>query len=110
VSLSFRQMAVNDAMVKRPGTIVNDKRSGEVIIVPSMKVTALFPAELELIQRHGLESTAKIYVCYSEGDYDIRDGDILSVGRKSYPIRAYGLWSEIDSKDTHEIVVEEIKT
>lgn len=109
MSTSFSSLATVTASTKRAAAISSGKRGTPTTNITSLSCTPLDPTSPDLRQRLGLQTAHEVLQTYAEGtDLDIKEGDILVVGGREYPIVAVGDWTYSDSS-FKEIVVEDLK-
>lgn len=112
---SFAKVATVSASTKRPPAPLAGKRGEPVAHLPSFNCTPLDPvsatsgAWAKVEKRAGLETPLELLETFVDGaDYDIREGDVLIVADREYPIRAVADWTWRGDRYLH-LIVEELK-
>ncbi len=95
------------AMAKR-GAMVNGVRGAASIHVTDMVISALDPVTPEIAARVSTKAPTELLQVYVEGSPDLREGDMLVVNDRDYPIRSCAEWDWRGSRFLH-LVVEDIK-
>lgn len=80
-------IASTSAATKR-AEIVSGKRGAPAVNLTGLSITPLDPISPDTQNRLQLDTPFKMRETYTEGDYDIVDGDILTVDSVDYPVRA----------------------
>lgn len=106
---SFARMASVTASTKRR---VFDEAEGKVTApttnVASLSCTPLDPVDPELRERLALDTPHELLQTFTT-ETDIKDGDILVVAGKDYPIRAVADWTWDSSETFLMLVLEDLK-
>lgn len=98
MSASFTRLAVVNASTKRPPAMSNGKRGEPAARLGLVKCLPLDTAEQQRVRdlaaRLGmaLDAPLDILQTMTEGSQDIKEGDVLVVDTKEYPIRAIDDW------------------
>jgi hypothetical protein len=100
MSASFRRMASVTASTKRPPAVnlTTGQRGEPELHLPSLHCTPLDPAESQkardlafrLQQENG--RMYELLQSFTEATNDIREGDVVVVNGKEYPVRSVGTW------------------
>ena len=106
---SFSRMASVSASTKRPPAISSGKRGAASTKISSLKCTPLDPVDAETARRVNVGTGYEVLQCFTEAGQDIKEGDLLVVGSKEYPIRAVADWVWRGSTYLH-LFLEEQKT
>ncbi len=108
-SLAFlRQLTVHASTKRNP--IVNGQR-GEPTAdagLPDLLITPLMPASDGTIRRMVLDTPTRLLEAFTER-HDVRDGDVLVVGNREYPIKAVFTWDWRGEEFIH-LVVEDLRS
>jgi len=107
-SPSFLRMATVTASINRNPAPVSGVRGAPIEIIASIKCTPLDPVEGELRMRLSLDTPHELLQTFFESTQDIREGDVVVVGTKSYPIRSVESWSYLELT-TYHCILEELK-
>ena len=112
---SFARLATETATTKRSPVISGNKRGVPVAhITTAFACTPLDPADSERARdlafrlRQGTQGAFELLECYVDASLDIREGDVLVVDSRDYPIRGVGVWSW-KSADYLHLIVEDIR-
>lgn len=95
---SFSRMAVVTASTKRPPSLSGSKRGVPVTYLPFFRCLPLDTAEQQRVRElaarlgMGLDAPLDILQTMVDGAEDIKEGDVLVVDTKEYPIRAVDDW------------------
>lgn len=112
MSASFRRLATVVASTRRPPAVADGKRGEAVTHLTELRCTPLDPADAamrgQLVEREVVKAGAKILQTMCESDLDIREGDILIVNGREYPIRSMGDWAWRGG-DYKQLFVEELQ-
>ncbi|MFZ6029955.1 MAG: hypothetical protein ACOYYS_19755 [Chloroflexota bacterium] len=108
-SLAFRRQLTVHASTKR-SPIVNGQRSEPTAAagLQDLLVTPLMPASDGTLRRMALETPTRLLEAYTE-QHDVRDGDVLVVGNREYPIKAVFTW-DWHGEETLHLVVEDLRS
>lgn len=105
---AFGKLATVTAQTKRAPAISGGKRGEMEFHLANFKCTPLDVVDAELRQRLTLDTPHELLQTFVDGNLDIREGDLLVVGGKEYPIRAVADWTWRGSVYRH-LVVEDLK-
>lgn len=92
-SPSFRRQATVTASTKRLPEIVSGKRGSAVTKIVSLKCTPLDPVDPELRQRLQIDTPHEVLQTFIDGSLDVKEGDLLVVAGKEYPVRSAADWA-----------------
>lgn len=110
VSASFTYMATVTAYTKRPPAMQDGVRGEPEIHATNLRCTPLDPIDPELRERLQLSTPHELLQTFIAGDADVREGDILVVGGREYPVRAVGdWWWRPEDADYRWLVLEDLK-
>jgi len=93
--------------------MVDGKRGAKTVVdgLSGLKCTPLTPTDPEIRARLGLErSPHEVLQVSIHGNYDIRDGDDISIGGKDYPIRGIADYTWSDGVQSKRLIVEDLKS
>lgn len=99
MSASFRRMANVTASTKRPPPVIDGQRDEPQPYLVDIKTTPLDPADTQKARDLAFrlqQENGKMYEllqCFTESTNDIREGDVLVVGSREYPVRSTGDWA-----------------
>ena len=97
------------ASTKRAPAISGGKRGKAITNIPSLLCTPLDPVDENAQRRYSTNAAFEIKQTFCELGLDIREGDLLVVGSKEYPVRAVGNWNWRGT-DYLQLFIEEQKT
>lgn len=110
MSAGFTKMATVTASTKRSPAVSGGKRGAATENIASLKCTPLDPVTAEVAERFGLQTPHERLTCFTEGDLDILEGDILVVSSVDYPIKAVGEWTWPRSTTEYkQLILEQLK-
>jgi len=112
-SRSWKKIATKTVSIKRSPSLVDGKRGAKVAVdgLTDLRCTPLTPTDPEIRARLGLErSPHEILQISIHGNYDIREGDDLTIDGKDYPIRAIADYTWYDGVETKRLIVEDLKS
>lgn len=105
---SFSRLLTVTASTKRPPAVSNGKRGELVTHLTTLKCSPLDPISAELARRVALNTPHEVLQSFIGSD-DVREGDVLTVGSKDYPIRAVEDWANFRGVTFRVMVLEDIK-
>lgn len=105
--MSFSDMATVSASTKR-AAIVSGKRGTPSVNVAALDCLPLDPVSPELRQTMELETPHELLQTFVEGDYDIKEGDLLVVDAVEYPIKSCAEWTWRDTTQFH-LILEDLR-
>lgn len=105
---SFARLLTVTASTKRPPAVSNGKRGELAAYLSTLKCSALDPVSAEISQRVALNTPHEVLQAFVGAD-DVREGDVLTVGGKDYPIRAVEDWANFRGVTFRVMVLEDIK-
>jgi len=113
VSSFTDQMTV--ACSTKRSEIVDGQGEDPALEIPGLFCMPIMPVDAELASRAGLNTPLEIWQTFIEGNPDIVQGDILTIGSQDYDIRAvwdYGGWDGLadEDDDWKLLVLEEVKS
>jgi hypothetical protein len=112
-SPSFTRAASVTASTKRPPAITSGKAGAPATQLPALQCTRpVTPSNVhELVETFQLSTLATVKVCYTQGDLDIKTGDILVIATGDFagefPIRMvnmYGFGDDVRKELTIEVL------
>ena len=92
MSLAFRRLAKVVANTKRAPVISGGKRGAPATNLIGLRCLPLDPVSAELAQRVGLSTPHETLQTAVDAALDVKEGDVLVVGSREYPIRACEEW------------------
>lgn len=95
------------ASTKR-AVLVNGKKGAPATFIASLACSPLDPASAEIEQRFQVKTPYSLLQTFVKGALDIREGDLLTVSGKDYPIRSAAEWTWRGSRYLH-LVIEDLK-
>ena len=105
---SFARLLTVTASTKRPPAVVSGKRGELAAYLSMLKCSPLDPVSAEISQRVALNTPHEVLQAFIGAD-DVREGDVLTVGGKDYPIRAVEDWANFRGVTFRVMVLEDIK-
>ena len=105
---SFARLLTVTASTKRPPAVSNGKRGELAAYLSTLKCSPLDPVSAEISQRVALNTPHEVLQAFI-GAGDVREGDVLTVGGKDYPIRAVEDWANFRGVTFRVMVLEDIK-
>jgi hypothetical protein len=102
-----RQLTVTASTKRSPG-VSNGKRGEPVTHLATLKCSPLDPVSADIAKRVALQTPHEVLQSFIGGD-DVREGDILTVAGKDYPIRSVEDWSNFRGVTFRVMVLEELK-
>ena len=105
---SFTRLLTVTASTKRPPAVSNGKRGELAAHLSTLKCSALDPVSAEISQRVALNTPHEVLQAFVGAD-DVREGDVLTVSGKDYPIRAVEDWANFRGVTFRVMVLEDIK-
>jgi hypothetical protein len=105
---SFARLLTVSASTKRPPAVANGKRGELAAHLGALKCSPLDPISAELSQRVALNTPHEVLQAFIGSD-DVREGDVLTVGGREYPIRAVEDWANFRGVTFRVMVLEDIK-
>lgn len=105
---SFTRLLTVTASTKRPPAVSNGKRGELAAYLSTLKCSPLDPVSAEISQRVALNTPHEVLQAFIGSD-DVREGDVLTVGSKDYPIRAVEDWANFRGVTFRVMVLEDIK-
>ena len=105
---SFDRLATESASTKR-ATVVDGKRGVPAVHVATLACTPLDPlgGDEGIRLREVLETPHELLQTFVAGETDVREGDVLVVDGKDYPVRVVANWA---GRVTHKrLAVEDLK-
>lgn len=105
---SFTRLLTVTASTKRPPAVSNGKRGELAAYLSTLKCSPLDPVSAEISQRVALNTPHEVLQAFIGAD-DVREGDVLTVGGKDYPIRAVEDWANFRGVTFRVMVLEDIK-
>lgn len=106
---SFGALATVACSTKRPPPITGGKRGPATTYLTDLACTPLDPVDAEVRQTFQLDTAHELLQTFVTGDPDVRQGDVLVVGGKDYPIKAAAEWAWRDTVTVH-LILEDPKT
>ena len=97
------------ASTKRAPTMSGGLRGAAVTHLTGLVISSLDPVTPEIALRVATNAPHELLQVFVEGSVDVKEGDILVVATKEYPIRSCAEWDWDDAKYLH-LVIEDIKT
>lgn len=104
---SLTSLATVTASTKR-AAISAGKRGTPTTHLTSFLCVPLNPTAADLRQRLGLNTKYELLQTFADGDIDIKEGDVLVVAGRDYPVVTVGDWV-YRSQQFKEIIVEDLK-
>lgn len=104
----MRRLLTVTASTKRTPIMVSGVRGVPVLLLEDIRCTPLDPIDPEVRQSLMLESPHELLQTFIDGSLDVREGDILVVDNREYPIRACGDWTWRGSK-FFQLFIEDFK-
>jgi hypothetical protein len=104
---SFARMCTVTASTKRLPAISGGKRGAAVTQVASLKCTPLDPIDPALRQRLGTDAPMEALQTFC-GAVDVKEGDILVVGSREYPVKSAAEWTWQGTSFVH-LILEDLK-
>lgn len=95
------------AQTKR-AAMVNGMRGTPTTYLASVSISPLDPVSSEIAMRVAGKAPHELLQTFVEGAVDVREGDVLVVDGKEYPIRSCAEWKWHNSEYRH-LVLEDIK-
>lgn len=108
MSVSFNCMATVEASTKRPPAITGGKGGAMVEHIPALRCTPLDPVTAEIAQRFALGTPLELLQTFTL-DADVREGDVLVVDDREYPIKAVADWRWDRFTITRHLILEDLK-
>lgn len=105
---SFARLLTVTASTKRPPAVSNGKRGELAAYLSTLKCSPLDPVSAEISRRVALNTPHEVLQAFIGSD-DVREGDVLTVGSKDYPIRAVEDWANFRGVTFRVMVLEDIK-
>ena len=105
---SFALLATVTASTKRAPAPSSGKTGVAVTNIASLKCTPLDPISAELRNRLQIKTAYELLQTFVDNGADVREGDQLVVGSKTYPIRAVADW-EFLGADYRVLILEDLK-
>lgn len=105
---SFARLLTVTASTKRPPAVVSGKRGELAAYLSTLKCSPLDPVSAEISQRVALNTPHEVLQAFIGAD-DVREGDVLTVGGKDYPIKAVEDWANFRGVTFRVMVLEDIK-
>ncbi len=106
-SIGFmRQMTVAASTRRAPG-VVAGKQGDPKVHVPTMRCTPLYPASTETARRLDIDAPTNLLEAFT-AEADVRDGDQLVVGNKTYAVTKALTWPWRNHTFVH-MVLEEVR-
>jgi hypothetical protein len=93
MSSSFAKFATVTASTKRSPGVSGGKRGAPATEIAELSCTPLDPVQPEVAFRAGLENPFELLETFVDGTLDIKEGDILVVGSREYPIKSAAEWT-----------------
>lgn len=106
--MTLRRMLTVTASTKRAPAIASGKRGAAATNVASLLCMPLDPVDPELRQRLALNTPHELLQTMTL-ETDIREGDILVVAGKEYPVRSCAEWIWRGGTSFRHLVVEDLK-
>ena len=97
------------ASTKRAPAITGGKRGAAVTNLANIKCSPLYPVDENVRRRYSTETAIELRQSFCALGLDIREGDLLVIGSKEYPVRSVGDWPGAGPNYLH-LIVEEQKT
>jgi len=103
--------ATVSASTKRRPAIIAGKIGTPATFLASVKCVPLQPVSAEVARRQALNTPHEVSQTFIDGSPDIKEGDILVIGAKEYPIKSVENWANnTTGHGAHLIlVVEDLK-
>ena len=95
------------ASTKR-ATMTNGLRGAAMPYLSGLSITPLDPVSAEIAMRVAGKAPQELLQTFVEGAVDVREGDVLVVDGKEYPIRSCAEWTWRKS-EYRQLVLEDIK-
>ena len=108
MSATFARRLTVTASTKRPPAVSNGKRGELAAYLSTLKCSPLDPVSAEISQRVALNTPHEVLQAFIGAD-DVREGDVLTVGGKDYPIKAVEDWANFRGVTFRVLVVEDLK-
>jgi hypothetical protein len=109
--MGLTRLATVTASTKRRPAISGGLIGVPVTSISSLKCTPLQPISPDVAKRQALNTPHEVAQTFVIGSPDIKEGDILVIGSREYPIKAVENWSNASTgKGAHLLlVVEDLK-
>ncbi len=105
---SFAKLATVTASTLRAPAPASGKTGVAVTNIASLKCTPLDPISAELRNRLQIKTAYELLQTFVDNGLDIKEGDELVAGGKTYPIRAVADWDFLGSP-FRVLVLEDLK-
>jgi hypothetical protein len=106
--MAFARTATVTAATRRAPALADGKRGSAATQIASLKCTPLDPVSAEVAERLGTHAAHELLQTFVDAGLDIREGDLLVVGSREYPIRAVGDWAWRGTTCRH-LILEDLK-
>ncbi len=105
---SFAMLATVTASTLRAPSPSGGKTGAAETFIQSLKCTPLDPVSPELKHRLEIKTAYELLQTYVDNGIDIREGDVLVVNTKRYPVRAVADW-EFMGSPYRVLILEDLK-
>lgn len=111
MSASFARLLNATASTKRATVdISTGKRTAPSANLDSVTCTQLYPVDAEIRQRLVLQGPHELYQVFTDGNTDVKEGDVWVQGGTEYPVRSVADWPWRGTSSAYkQIVIEELK-
>lgn len=92
MSLSFRLVMDIPASTKRNPPATEGRVTGPVSYLTGLFIEPLTQLTPDVVTQMGLDALIKHYATATDGANDVRDGDILTVAGRDYPVMNVTTW------------------